>query len=220
MSGRYSFYHVPEALQAGLPGLAAKFVPRWNIAPRQPVWLLRLDAAGSTCWEQALWGFTPRWSQDLSHVVDHARSETVARQDFFAKALECQRAVLPANGFFEWRGKPGTRKQPYWLSRPEGLFYLAALWEAYPVAGRAYLSVAMLTRAAAYLRRPVLIAAENLPAWLDPATPREQVLSLLELPALQLQERRVSTLVNDPQQEGPQCIRVLQEIPGLRETGR
>ncbi|TDQ36301.1 SOS response-associated peptidase [Thiopseudomonas denitrificans] len=215
MSGRYSFYQVPAAAQAMLPGQTPEFVPRWNIAPRQQVWMLH-DSGTGRQWRQALWGFTPHWSRDLSHVVDHARSETVAGQDFFAAALAERRAVLPANGFFEWRGKAGTRKQPYWLSRPEKLFYMAALWEAYPAAGREYFSVAMLTRPAAYLRRPLLIAAEDLDVWLDPATPRERVLALLAVPAPALQERRVSTLVNDPQQDGPECIRVLSGSPGLR----
>lgn len=214
MSGRYSFYRVPGAFRAQLPELAAEFVARWNIAPRQPVWMLRHDGAGWQ-WRQALWGFTPHWSRDLRHVVDHARSETVAEQKFFAGALAGRRAVLPANGFFEWRGKAGTRKQPYWLSCPEQLFYMAALWEVYLAAGREYLSVAMLTRPAAYLRRPLLLAAADLQAWLDPATPLEQVLALLDVPAPALLERRVSTLVNDPQCDGPECIRVLGH-PGLR----
>lgn len=219
MSGRYSFYHLPEQVRARLPQLPPDFVARWNLAPRQQVWMLHASAEGWQ-WRQALWGFTPAWSQDFSHVVEHARSETLATQKFFAAALESRRAVLPANGFFEWRGKAGTRKQPYWLSRPEKLFYMAALWEPYQVFGAEYCGAAMLTRAAAYLRRPLLIAEENLTAWLDPATPREQVLTLLELPALPLQERRVSTLVNDPRQDGPECIRALQGNPDPHESGR
>lgn len=84
MSGRYSFYHVPAPLQPQLPQLPAGFVARWNIAPRQPVWMLR-KADGARQWQQALWGFTPRWSKNLSHVVEHARSETVGGQEFFPK---------------------------------------------------------------------------------------------------------------------------------------
>lgn len=218
MSGRYSFYHVPESVRTQVPELLPEFVPRWNIAPRQPVWMMLLEG-GSRRWCQALWGFTPGWSQDLSHVVDHARSETVAGQKFFSGALDRQRAVLPANGFFEWRGKAGTRKQPYWLSCTEKLFYMAALWEPYPAAGHEYRSVAMLTRAAAYLRRPLLIAPEDLGDWLNPATPQARVLALLDKAAPVLQERRVSTLVNDPGHDGPECIRALQGNPGLHESG-
>src|SRR5690554_1597335 len=87
MSGRYSFYHVPAPLQPQLPQLPAGFVARWNIAPRQPVWMLR-KADGARQWQQALWGFTPRWSKNLSHVVEHARSETVGGQEFFSRSEE------------------------------------------------------------------------------------------------------------------------------------
>lgn len=219
MSGRYSFYHLPEQVRLQLPSLPPEFVPRWNIAPRQQVWML-YETTGGRQWRQVLWGFTPAWSKDFSHVVEHARTETLPTQKFFATALTSRRAVLPANGFFEWRGKAATRKQPFWLSRQEKLFYMAALWEPYQVFGAEYCGLAMLTRPAAYLRRPLLVAQEDLAAWLDPATPMEQVLALLEKPALALQERRVSTLVNDPKHEGPECIRVLQRGLDLRESGR
>lgn len=215
MSGRYSFYYVPAGLQQDMPELAADFVPRWNIAPRQQVTLLRQNNGRQQA-AQALWGFTPRWSKDMSHVATHARAETVAQQDFFAGALTAQRGVLLANGFFEWRGTAGTRKQPYWLSCGQEPLYMAALWEPYPVAGHEYLSVAMLTVAAAYLRRPLLLSRDDLADWLDPATDSAQVLALLQAAAPGLRERKVSTLVNDPQYEGPECIRPLAGAADLR----
>lgn len=208
MSGRFSLYHVPAAWQDEMPELAELFVPRWNVAPRRQVLLL---CAGE-CRRQAvmaLWGFTPRWSRDMSHVATHARVEGLVGQEFFAGALARQRGVLPANGFFEWRGKPGTVKQPYWLSRRDELLYMAALWEPYKVPGYEYLSVAMLTRQAAYLRRPVLLAEHQLSAWLDPDTPPERITELLQVPPLSLQERKVATQVNDPDVDGPECIRPL-----------
>lgn len=208
MSGRFGLFHVPDSLAGALPGVQELLQPRWNLAPRQQVVLVRHTAGGREA-AQALWGFTPRWSNDMSHVATHARCETVLEQDFFATAIRQQRGVLPANGFYEWRGRPGTQKQPYWLTRPGELLYMAAVWEPYPVAGHEYLSVALLTRQAAYLRRPLLLRSEDLTAWLDPATPEEQLHALLTADNLSLQERRVSTLVNDPAQDGPECIRAL-----------
>lgn len=205
MSGRYSLHQLPERWQACA---SEAFVPRWNIAPGQQVLLLRQQAAQLQL-VPALWGFTPAWSQDFSRAVPYARTESLQAQAFFADALATRRGVLPASGFYEWRGMPGTRKQPYWLSRQGELLYMAAVWEPYAVAGAEYLSAAMLTVQAAYLRRPLLLAETELAQWLDPATPMERIQALLAGNGLALQERKVSTQVNDPQQDGPECIRSL-----------
>lgn len=215
MSGRFSFYYLPEVLQQALPELSEEFVARWNIAPRQQITLLR-QVGGVKQAAHALWGFTPRWSRDMRHVATHARAETVTQQDFFAQALSCQRGVMLANGFFEWRGPAGTRKQPYWLSQEGEPLYMAALWEPYPVAGHEYLSAAMLTVAAAYLRRPLLLAAVDLDDWLCPTTDLERVVELLQSNMPALKERKVSTLVNDPQNEGAECIRPMLGSRSLR----
>lgn len=206
MSGRFSLFRWPQEWRE-LPGFAEP-PQRWNIAPRQQVLLLH-DRDGQRQVTPALWGFTPGWSQDLQHVASHARSETAGEQAFFSDALARRRGVLPANGFFEWRGPQNTQKQAYWLSRPDEMLYMAALWEPYRVAGQEYCSVAMLTRQAAYLRRPVLIAESDLNEWLDPQTTAERIQQLLQAQPLALQERRVGRQVNDPQHEGPDCIRPL-----------
>lgn len=207
MSGRYGLFDWPQQWHE-LPGFPDDPVQRWSISPRQPV-LLLYQRANQRRAGQALWGFTPRWSSSLERVTTHARCEGLTEQKLFAQALATQRGVLPANGFYEWRGKPGTAKQPYWLSRPGEMLYMAALWEPYAVAGAEYLSVAMLTVQAAYLRRPMLLTEADLEGWMDPATPLEQALALLERPSLPVQERKVSVRVNDPRHDDPDCIRPL-----------
>lgn len=211
MSGRYGLFDWPRQWQQ-LPGFPQDWQQHWNLAPRQPV-LLLYQRNGERRAGQALWGFTPAWSKHLERTTPHARTEGLADQPLFANALAYQRGVMPANGFFEWRGKPGLGKQPYWLSRPGELLFMAALWEPYPVAGAEYLSVAMLTCQAAYLRRPLLLAGDDLDRWLDPHTPAEQIQALLGSRSLPLQERRVSMRVNDPAHDDPACIRPLQGSP-------
>jgi len=66
-----------------------------------------------------------------------------------AEPCDCAR-LLPANGFYEWRG--AARKRPYWMTNADSLLYFAALWEVYPVGGHEYLSVALITQAAASQR--------------------------------------------------------------------
>ena len=60
----------------------------------------------------------------------NARAETAARKPTFAESLRERRAVLPANGFFEW-GRD-ERKTKY-LFTPEipGTLYLCGLWQVF-----------------------------------------------------------------------------------------
>ena len=150
------------------------------------------------------WGLTPAWLDDFSKAPAHARAETLAEQPMFREAFRQRRCLLPANGFYEWRGQ-ANRKRPYWMSS-EGLLYLAGIWETYPTAGQTYLSVAMITAPASYLRRPIVLDQAATRAWLDPQTPVEALQALLEAPQPALRERALSTLINDPAFEGPECL--------------
>src|SRR5690606_6903745 len=114
----------------------------------------------------ALWGFTSAWMTDLTRAVAHARVETVRTQPMFKKAWRSQRCLLPANGFFEWRGL--HRKHPFWLSSDDALVYFAAIWDVYSVPGQDYYRVAMLTQQAAHLRRPIVLDEQQQAIWLNP----------------------------------------------------
>ncbi|GIZ12330.1 SOS response-associated peptidase [Pseudomonas sp. NCCP-436] len=202
MCGRYALFRWSPAF-AALSGFPAGQQPRWNLAPGDPVLMLRAGAQGPEL-AQARWGLTPIWLQDLSKTPAHARAETLAEQPMFREPFRLRRALLPANGFYEWRGS--ARKRPYWMSSGESLMYFAALWEVYPVAEHNYLSVALVTQAAASLRRPLILDADEQALWLDANTPRETLLALLGKPPVALRERALATLVNDPQLDAPECL--------------
>ena len=141
---------------------------------------------------------------DLTRAVAHARAETISTQPMFKKAWRSQRCVLPANGFFEWRGL--HRKHPFWLCAEDSVVYFAAIWDVYAVPGRDYYSVAMLTQQAANLRRPIVLNEQQKEVWLSPDSTEEELRALLAEPLQQLRERRVSTLINDPLVDGPHCL--------------
>lgn len=204
MSGRYALFNWPEAM-AQLPGFPQHMRAHWNLAPKSQVLMIYQQEQERHA-TLALWGFTSAWMTDLTRAVAHARAETVHTQPMFKKAWQGQRCLLPANGFFEWRGQ--HRKQPFWLSAAEPVSYFAGLWDVYSVPGRDYYSVAMLTQQAASLRRPVLLNAEQQALWLNPESSTEQLLELLAATQPQLHERRVSTLINDPLVDGPHCLNI------------
>lgn len=202
MCGRFALFRWSPSL-AALPGFPASLEPRWNIAPAQQVLLLRGAAGGR---EAALvrWGLTPSWLADLSRSPAQARAETLAEQPLFREAFLRRRGLLPANGFYEWRG---PRRRPFWMSSAEWpLLSMAALWEAYPAGERVYLSAAVVTQAAGPQRRPLLLDAAGEALWLDPQATPEALQALLARPPLPLRERLLAGLGNSPQEEGPQCL--------------
>lgn len=201
MCGRFALFRWPPTL-AALPGFPERLEPRWNIAPGQQVLLLRAEA-GRPVAAQVHWGLTPAWLRDLSRAPAQARAETLAEQPLFREAFASRRGLLPANGFYEWRG---PRRRPFWMSAEQPLLSLAALWEAYPVGERVYLSAAVVTVAAGQQRRPLLLDAAGEALWLDPAAAPEDLQALLAAPPLPLRERLLAGLGNSPREEGPQCL--------------
>lgn len=202
MCGRYALFRWSPAL-AALPGFPADQPPHWNIAPNAQVLLLRAGANGPEA-AAARWGLTPAWLKDLSKTPAHARAETLAEQPMFREPFRLRRGLLPANGFYEWRG--AGRKRPFWMTNADSLLYFAALWEAYPVGGHEYLSVALVTQAAASQRRPLILDEQERALWLSEDTPQAQLQALLARPQGGLRERALATLVNDPGLDAPECL--------------
>ncbi|MFI8479963.1 SOS response-associated peptidase [Pseudomonas sp. NPDC078700] len=202
MCGRYAFFRWSPVF-AGLPGFPADQQPHWSISPNAQVLLLRSEAGEKTI-SRVRWGLTPPWLTDLSKTPAQARAETVADQPMFRDAFRLRRGLLPANGFYEWRGT--ARKRPYWLAGDTPTLYFAALWEAYPVEGAVYLSAAVVTQAAANQRRPLILNEAQQQLWLDAQTPRDALLEILSSPQPVLRERVLANLVNDPTLDAPECL--------------
>ncbi len=202
MCGRYALFRWSQDF-AALPGFPSDQQPHWSLAPGASVLLLRqVDAQLQL--SRVRWGLTPAWLTDLTRTPAQARAETISEQPMFREAFRQRRGLLPANGFYEWRGS--ARKRPYWMTSEGSLGYFAALWEAYPVQGHTYLSAAVVTLPAATLRRPLMLNEAGQAAWIDPETPLETLQALLAQPQPALRERPLATVVNDPRIDGPECL--------------
>ncbi|MCV4264629.1 SOS response-associated peptidase [Pseudomonas capsici] len=205
MCGRYALFRWNPAF-AVLPGFPADQQPQWNISPADTVLIMRAaQTEGELELARARWGLTPAWLTDLSRTPAHARAETLAEQPMFREAFRQRRCLLPANGFYEWRGT--ARKRPFWLTPGEGsALFFAAVWEAYPVQGHTYLSVAVVTQAAASQRRPLILDAQGQKDWLAADTPLHTLQALLASVQMPLRERPLANLVNDPKLNAPECL--------------
>lgn len=203
MCGRYALFRWSPAF-AALPGFPADQQAQWNISPGDSV-LMQRNLDGRLQLDRARWGLTPPWLTDLSRTPAQGRAETLAEQPMFREALRLRRCLLPANGFYEWRGN--VRKRPFWLTPGEGSsLFFAAVWEAYPVQEQVWLSTAVVTQAAMSQRRPLILDAAGQAAWLDPETPLPALQSLLASNPVALRERPLANLVNDPKLNAPECL--------------
>ncbi|MGL4243667.1 MAG: SOS response-associated peptidase, partial [Beijerinckiaceae bacterium] len=133
MCGRYAIHTAPELVRAyfGYDD-TPNFPPRYNIAPTQPVPVVH-HAEGRLRFTLMRWGFVPGWVKDLKDypLVINIRSETVLEKNSFRAAIQRRRALLPADGFYEWQ-KLGKESRPWLIRRPDrAIFAFAALWETW-----------------------------------------------------------------------------------------
>ena len=223
MCGRFTLHTSPEQLAEHFdleetPPLAA----RYNIAPTQPVAIVRPDReASSREWALVHWGLIPSWAKEpgIGARMINARGETVAEKPSFRAALRRRRCLLPADGFYEWK-KEGRSKQPFHIRlRSQEPFAFAGLWETWTAPdGSELQSCTLITTEANELmatvhdRMPVILAPEDYAQWLGTgkdADAREidQLQHLLRPFDAELMEAYpVSQQVNNPQVEGPAGI--------------
>jgi putative SOS response-associated peptidase YedK len=79
--------------------------PRYNIAPTQPVPVIRQNPKVPRRELSLLrWGLIPSWAKDPSVSVQmiNARSEPAATKPAFRDPLTSRRCLIPADGFYEW----------------------------------------------------------------------------------------------------------------------
>jgi putative SOS response-associated peptidase YedK len=169
------------------PEDAALYRPRFNAAPSDRHWIVRLAPSGRVL-VPATWG--------IAAGLINIRAETAERK--FAEAFARRRVVVPADGFYEWSGK-----QPLWF-RPEGggIFVFAGLAETLADGREAF---AVLTMEAGgeiariHDRMPVILQREAVDAWLSQAR-------LSPLPAEALLPLAVSRKVNNVRNDAPDLL--------------
>jgi len=190
--------------------------PRYNIAPTQPVPVVANDGQPSISFFQ--WGLVPSWAKDptIGNRMINARGETLAEKPSFRAAYRRRRCLILADGFYEWRAEPGQRtKTPLAIRLRSGAaFAFAGLWEVWRPDDTPLLSCTIITTAPNSLiapihdRMPVILPRSAYAAWLDPAerAPQDLQRLLSPYPAEEMVAYPVSTLVNSPANDLPECI--------------
>ena len=197
----------------------ADWNPRYNIAPTQPVPIIRQHSKEPRR-ELSLvrWGLIPSWSKDATAdaAMINARSESAATKPAFRDALKSRRCLIPADGFYEWV-RSGKTKQPYCFEVNDGeLFAFAGLWERWKdPSGNWIKSCSILTTtpnavtAQVHDRMPVILSRDDYDLWLDPGMMNVDAISELLKPfdASLMRAYPVSSRINQVQNDDEECSR-------------
>jgi len=224
MCGRFVGFRNVEQLEQHFPIDAAKCetVANYNVAPTQEVLAIaRVD--GSNVLDKYHWGLVPFWAKDKSigSKMINARSETVAEKPSFREAFKKRRCLIPADGFYEWKGKKGN-KQPVFITLPDkSPLAFAGLWETWHDKQKqdaSYRSCTIITRAAVgtmreiHHRMPVILHPDTYGSWLDPEnSDRETLGDMLRVKAVtDLIFQTVGKQVNSVTNNNPLNIKPIQ----------
>jgi putative SOS response-associated peptidase YedK len=220
MCGRYTIRDPRRALaEFSILEKAPALEPRFNVAPSQGVWAVRVAGEGRRPeLELVRWGLAGKPAPGSPSVV-MVRGEGLGKRPPFAEAFRRRRCLLVADGFYEWR-RAGRQSFPYYFTRPDGApFAIAAIWEHASTQGGSLDACALITRPAlppvdaVHNRMPALLAAAHRERWLDPVFEdvHEIYRMLMDPPGFPLQARPVSPRVNSPANDDEACAAPIEE---------
>ncbi|MGZ8176664.1 SOS response-associated peptidase [Williamsia sp. SKLECPSW1] len=179
------------------------------------------------------WGLVPPWTKDLAKapLLFNARAESVAEKSSFRTSLKGRRALVPMDGWYEWRKDTGPDgkpiKTPFFMSPVDGTrLFMAGLWttwrpkDAGPDTPPLMSCTIITTDAVGPLRdihdrMPLIMPSENWDAWLDPDAPPAE--TLLAPPSDEvvaaIDRREMASLVNRVANNGPDLLEPVGEKP-------
>ncbi|NEE02570.1 SOS response-associated peptidase [Phytoactinopolyspora halotolerans] len=232
MCGRYVVSQDPDDLaeEFGVDrvDVRERLEPDWNVAPSKDVYAVLTRRDRDTGDQErrlatVRWGLIPSWAKDpsIGNRLINARVETAAEKPSFRRAFAARRCLLPADGFYEWRGEKKGKRQPFYIHPRDGMLAMAGLYEIWRDPTRSdddphrfRWSMVILTTDAVdeigeiHDRMPMLVGREHWAEWLDPANGDVRGLTSLLAPAVPgvLDAYPVSTEVNKADNNGPQLI--------------
>ena len=219
MCGRFTLTVNPADLQDTFSNynFPARFAPRFNIAPSQPV--LAIPNDGNFTADFFVWGLIPMWAKDpsIGSRMINARGETLAEKPSFRGSYRHKRCLIIADGFYEWKAF-GDRKNktPYFIHMKDRQpFAMAGLWDSWESAdGSSIKTCTIITTGPNELmemihnRMPVILHPRDHAKWLDaaPQTPENLQPLLKPFSADAMSAYPVSTLVNKATNDMPELV--------------
>lgn len=207
-------FHIEEGIKA--------VNQSYNIAPSQNVPIVYVSPlTKKMTLERFKWGLIPSWAKTPStnYSTINARAETLTTKPAFRKSLSSRRCLVPADSFFEW-DKKTSPKQPFRILRKDqALFAFAGLWDEWVSSDKTehIKTFTIITTVANELiqdlhdRMPVIIDPQNYEVWLKSNLDnlKESLKLLRPYPSEDLTFYPVSSFLNSPRNNTPECIKPL-----------
>lgn len=222
MCGRYVTISTPEQLteRFDVQRVAVdQLAPRYNVAPTTQVPVV-LERDGERILQTMRWGFVPFWAKQVGKGAQpiNARVETIDDKRMFASSFRTRRLLLPADGFYEWQVREGSKKkQPWYIHDPDQQpLAFAGIWSSWKdkETGDVVESTCILTRDAAgrmtdlHHRMPVVLPPNLWATWLESdekdSPYLHEVISNAGVP--RLEARTITDRVNNVRNDGPELV--------------
>jgi len=172
------------------------WTPSWNIKPTQQIPVLAETKHGDDepqlRFETAYWSLVPSWSKTLKlkYPTFNARAEGITEKNTWKGPLKSHRAIVLANGYYEWQTASDGKKTPYFIHHPEApVIGFAGLYSWWPdpekssdddsrwkLTATILTSDAVQTLADIHDRNPVILPQEMWEHWIDPTIVGDQAL--------------------------------------------
>lgn len=219
MCGRFAQARTREEYLAFLANEAERDIPydpqpigRYNVAPGTKVLLLN-ERDDLLHLDPVHWGYAPGWWDKPALI--NARVETAATSRMFKPLWQHGRAIVFADGWFEWK-KEGNRKQPYFIHRADGEpIFMAAIGSTPFERGDEAEGFLIVTAAAdkglvdIHDRRPLVLTPEAAREWLRQETRGVDAEELAKTGAVAAEEftwHPVTRAVGNVQNQGAELI--------------
>lgn len=196
---------------------------RYNVAPGTDVGLIH-SLEDHPAVNSVRWGYHTKWAKEKKIPPSINATVEKARTAYWRSLWKTGRAIVPADGWYEWTGEKGN-KQPWFIKPklPEPL-YICALTNFKPSAEEQPYGVgfALLTTESAggmldiHDRRPIVLTQEDAKMWMDLSWSADQVEELVRTSALPTDSfdwYQVTREVNRGDKDGPEMIEPQSQNP-------
>ncbi len=193
MCGRYTLHKTAEELSRRFDvSLTDDIFPEnYNVAPGQVMPVITQDESGRKL-EFMKWGFVPHWAKNpnVGYRLINARDDTIFEKPTWKSAVLRRRALIPADGFYEWKqlSTSSSQKQPFYIyPKQHKLFAFAGVWSVWrDAADRELKTFSIITTKpnremkTIHDRMPVILQRNDEPTWTNHLyTSRQHIESLL-----------------------------------------